>query len=171
MPVPAEVRPANAPDVALLDAAYPERESRHQLRFRQQLAGEGTYFVAWSGEEPAGWVFLAFPEHASERALGGAQLSDLQVAAPYRGAGLGRALLDASEQAASDAGWDTIGLSVTVANPDNELARSIYLRRGYRDSGQGAYRDGYHYHDAAGIRRYHGEQHVYLIKRLSAADS
>ena len=119
---------------------------------------------------PAG-CFLAFPEHASERALGGAQLSDLQVAAPYRGAGLGRALLDASEQAARAAGWDTIGLSVTVSNPDNELARSIYLRRGYRDSGQGEYHDGYHYHDAAGIRRYHGEQHVYLVKRLSGADS
>jgi GNAT superfamily N-acetyltransferase len=115
-------------------------------------------------------VFLVFPEHASERALGGAQLSDLQVAAPYRGAGLGRALLDASEQAACDAGWDTIGLSVTVSNPDNELARSIYLRRGYRDSGRGEYYH-YHYHDPAGIRRYHGEQHVYLVKRLSGADS
>ena len=91
MPVPAEVRPVNAQEVALLDAAYPERESRHQLRFGQQLAGEGTYFVAWSGDEPAGWVFMVFPEHASERALGGAQLSDLQVAAPYRGVGLGRA--------------------------------------------------------------------------------
>jgi GNAT superfamily N-acetyltransferase len=110
------------------------------------------------------------PEHASERALGGAQLSDLQVAAPYRGAGLGRALLDASERAARDAGWDTIGLSVTVSNPDNELARSIYHRRGYRESGQGEFHDGYHYHDA-GIRRYHGEQHVYLVKRLSGADS
>jgi GNAT superfamily N-acetyltransferase len=171
MPVPAEVRPVDAQEVALLDAAYPERESRHQLRFGRQLAGEGTYFVAWSGGELAGWVFLVFPEHASERALGGAQLSDLQVAAPYRGTGLGRALLDAAELAARDAGWDTIGLCVTVSNPDNELARSVYLRRGYRDSGQGEFHDGYHYHDAAGIRRYHGEPHVYLVKRLSGADS
>jgi len=105
------------------------------------------------------------------RALGGAQLSDLQVAAPYRGAGLGRALLDASERAARDAGWDTIGLSVTVSNPDNELARSIYQRRGYRDSGQAEFHDGYHYYDPAGVRRYHGEPHVYLIKRLSWPDS
>ena len=136
----------------MLDAAYPERESRHQLHFRQQLGGEGTYFVAWSGNEPAGWVFLVFPEHASELALGGAQLSDLQVAAPYRGAGLGRGLLDVSERVARDAAWDTIGLSVTVSNPDNKLALSIY-RRGYRDSGQGEY---HHFHDAAGVRRYHG---------------
>src|SRR3954468_8840938 len=110
---PLEVHPITEPEVAVLDAAYPERESRHLLRMRQQLAGEGTYFVAWSGDEPAGWVFLVTPEHASELALGGAQLSDLQVAAPYRGGGLGRALLHASEQAARDAGWDTIGLSVT----------------------------------------------------------
>src|SRR3954468_7100966 len=136
---PLEVHPITEPEVAVLDAAYPERESRHQLRMRQQLAGEGTYFVAWSGDEPAGWVFLVKPEHASERALGGAQLSDLQVAAPYRGNGLGRALLDASERAARDAGWDTIRLSVTVPKADNELARSIYPRRGYRDSGQGEY--------------------------------
>ena len=169
MSEPPKVRPITGPEVAVVDAAYPERESRHQLRLRQQLTGEGTYFVAWSGGEPTGWVFLANPEHASERALGGAQLSGLQVAAPYRGAGFGRALLDASEQAASDAGWDTIGLSVTVSNPDNELARAIYHRRGFRDSGQGEFHDGYHYHDAAGIRRYHGEQHVYLVKRLSGA--
>jgi len=170
MSEPPEVRPITEPEVAVLDAAYPECESRHQLRLRQ-LAGEGTYFVAWSGDEPAGWVFLVNPEHASDRALGGAQLSDLQVAARYRGAGPGRALLDASEQAARDAGWNTIGLSVTVSNPDNELARSIYHRRGYRDSGQGEFHDGYHYHDAAGVRRYHGEQHVYLVKRLNSADS
>ena len=171
MSQPPEVRPITEPEVAVLDAAYPECESRHQLRLRQQLAGEGTYFVAWSGDEPAGWVFLVNPEHASDRALGGAQLSDLQVATRYRGAGLGRALLDASEQAARDAGWNTIGLSVTVSNPDNELARSIYHRRGYRDSGQGEFHDGYHYHDAAGVRRYHGEQHIYLVKRLNGADS
>jgi GNAT superfamily N-acetyltransferase len=102
-------------------------------------------------------VFLVFPEHASERSLGGAQLSDLQVAARYRGAGLGRALLDAAERVARDARWDSIGLSVTVSNPDNALARSIYLRRGYHDNGQGDYHDGYHYHDAAGVRRYHGK--------------
>jgi hypothetical protein len=82
MPEALEVRPITEPEVAVLDAAYPEHESRHQVRLRQQLAGEGTYFVAWSGDEPAGWVFLVFPEHASELALGGAQLSDLQVAAP-----------------------------------------------------------------------------------------
>jgi GNAT superfamily N-acetyltransferase len=171
MPEPPEVRPITEPEVAVLDAAYPEHESRHQVRLRQQLTGEGTYFVAWSGGEPAGWVFLVNPEHASERALGGAQLSDLQVAVPYRGAGFGHALLDASEQAAGDAGWDTIGLSVTVSNPDNELARAIYHRRGYRDSGQGEFHDGYHYHDAAGVRCYHGEQHVYLVKRLGGAHS
>ncbi len=88
-----------------------------------------------------------------------------------RRAAVCRALLDASEQAAHDAGWDTIGLSVTVSNPDNELARSIYHRRGYRDSGQGEFHDGYHYHDAAGVRCYHGEQHVYLVKRLGGAHS
>jgi hypothetical protein len=48
---------------------------------------------------------------------------------------------------------------------------SIYHRRGYRDSGQGEFHDRYHYHDAARLRGYHGEQHVYLVKRLSGAHS
>jgi hypothetical protein len=54
MTEPFEVRPITEAEVAVLDAAFPERESRHQLRFRQQLAGEGNYFVAPSGDEPAG---------------------------------------------------------------------------------------------------------------------
>jgi hypothetical protein len=60
---------------------------------------------------------------------------------------------------------------VTVSNPDNKLARSIYRRRGYRDSAQGEFHDGYHHHDAAGVRRYRSEQHGYLVKRLNGADS
>jgi hypothetical protein len=53
-----------------------------------------------------------------------------------------------------------------------QRARPVHLsRRGYRDSGQGEFHDGYHYHDAAGVRRYHGEQHIYLVKRLNGADS
>jgi len=46
---------------------------------------------------------------------------------------------------------------------------SVHHRRGHRDSGQGELHDGYHCHDAAGVRRYHGEQR--LVKRLSGADS
>ena len=48
---------------------------------------------------------------------------------------------------------------------------SIYHRRGYRDRGQGEFHDGYHYQDAAGVRRYHGEQYVYFVKRLSGTHS
>ena len=48
---------------------------------------------------------------------------------------------------------------------------SIHHRRGHRDSGQGELHDGYHYHDAAGVRRYHGELHVHLVERLSGDDS
>ena len=43
-----------------------------------------------------------------------------------------------------DAGWETIGLSVTVSNPDNELARSIYPTRLPRQR-PGRVPDGYHY--------------------------
>jgi hypothetical protein len=55
------------------------------------------------------------------------------------------------------------------------LAESAGIRaahgRRVRSSGQDEFHDGYHYHDPAGVRRYHGEQHVYLVKRLNGADS
>lgn len=159
-------RPIAAHEVAVLDAAYPEFESRHQVRFGHQQEGQGTYLVAWEEDMPVGWAYLRSPEQATPRARGGAELIDLQVAEPYRGNGHGRALLEAAEEIARAAGCTTIGLAVAVDNPDNDLARAMYLRHGFAYTGEAAYDDGYHYHDAEGVRRYHGEPHLYLIKPL-----
>ena len=165
---PVSPRPIAADELAVIDAAYPEFESRHLHRFRHQQEGLGTYLIAWEGDVPVGWVYVRSTRQASPRARGGAEVIDLQVAERYRRRGHGRALLDAAEQTALADGCTTIGLSVTVDNPHNDLARAMYLRSGYAESGEGPYDDGYHYHDAEGVRRYHGEPHLYLVKRLRA---
>jgi GNAT superfamily N-acetyltransferase len=168
------IHPATAADIALLDRRFPEPESRHQQRGRLQAEGDGSYLVAWARADPAGWVFVARPgsTHASPRAqqLGAAELVDLQVAASRRGLGIGRALMDAAERLALDAGWTRLGLAVTVASANNHIARDMYARRGYGDSGLGEFQDGYVHWDAAGRPQWNGETHVYLVKALDQAD-
>jgi GNAT superfamily N-acetyltransferase len=164
------IRPATDADIDLLDRRFPEPESRHQQRGRLQAAGDGRYLVAWIGVEPVGWVFVARPgsDHTSARSqqLKAAELVDLQVMGEHRGRGIGRALMDAAEQLALEAGWTTLGLAVTVANPNNQIARDMYARRGYGDSGLGEFQDGYVYWDSAGRPHWDGEPHRYLVKRL-----
>lgn len=59
-----------------------------------------------------------------------------------------------------------IGLEVTVSNPHNDVARAMYERHGYRDSGLGEYESGYFYWTESGERRWDGELHRFLIKSL-----
>lgn len=164
------IRRANGADIERLDECFPEPDSRHRHRRRLQDGGQGVYLVAWAGADPAGWVFVHRPgaSEISPRAglLGAAELIDLQVVKRHRGAGIGRALMDAAERLALDEGWTALGLAVTVANPNNDVARAMYARRGYVDSGLDEFEDGYVYWDAAGLPQWDGETHRYLVKRL-----
>jgi GNAT superfamily N-acetyltransferase len=164
------IRPATDADIALLDRRFPEPESRHQQRGRRQAAGDGSYLVAWIGIEPVGWVFVSRPGCSPRsKQLAAAELVDLQVVAEHRGRGIGRALMDAAERLALEAGWTRVGLAVTVANPNNRIARDMYARRGYADSGLGEFQDGYVYWDADGRPQWDGEPHLYLVKELDQA--
>lgn len=160
-------------DIRRLDEAYPEPgrpASRHGVRWDLQERGEGFYFVAWVEETPIGWVFVYRPgsSEASEQAqqTGAAEVLDLQVADPFQSQGAGSALLVAAERIAEEAGWPLIGLEVTVSNPHNDVARAMYQRRGYRDSGLGEYESGYFYWTESGERHWDGEPHRFLIKSL-----
>jgi GNAT superfamily N-acetyltransferase len=115
-------------------------------------------------------VFVARPGCSPRsKLLAAAELVDLQVMAAHRGQGIGRALMDAAERLALEAGWTRVGLAVTVANPNNRIARDMYARRGYADSGLGEFQDGYVYWDAAGGPQWDGEPHLYLVKTLGQA--
>jgi ribosomal protein S18 acetylase RimI-like enzyme len=160
-------------DLDRLDDAYPEPgrpSSRHRDRCGLQESGEGVYLVAWHGNEPIGWVFVHRPDSreasAHGRQLRAAGIMDLWVAPPFRGRGHGTSLLVEAEQVGRDAGWTLIGLEVTVSNPHNDVARAMYERHGYRDSGLGEFESGYFYWTEAGERRWDGEPHRFLIKSL-----
>jgi GNAT superfamily N-acetyltransferase len=167
------IRPITRADVSHVEAAYPEPErpeSRHAERAALQERGDGISLVAWLGGDPVGWVYVRSPssagisEHA--RSTGAAEIVDLFVLPDARGNGHGAALLAGAEDLARQRGWPVIGLAVTVSNPDNDVARSMYERRGYAHDGSGEFEDGYHYWTEDGEQHWDGEPHRYLIKRL-----
>lgn len=71
------------------------------------------------------WIALDHPNGID----GVAYLFDIEVHAEHRGAGYGRALLDAVEGAARDAGADALELNVFGTN---EVAIGLYGSSGYR---------------------------------------
>ena len=167
------VRPVAEADLVRLDDAYPEPgrpTSRHRDRWNLQQHDDGAYLVAWQGDHPIGWVFVRPPgsDEASKhaRALGAAEIVDLSVAPAFQGRGHGTSLLVAAEEHAREAGWTVIGLEVTDSNPHNDVARAMYERHGYEDSGLGEFESGYFYWTESGERRWDGEPHRYLVKSL-----
>jgi len=156
-----------------VDDAYPEPgppASRHRERWDLQERDEGVYLVAWRGIHPIGWVFVYRPgsrvASAQAKQLDAAEMLDLQVDVQFRGQGHGSSLLSAVERLAQDAGWLLIGMEVTVSNPHNDVARAMYERHGYHDSGLGEYESGYFYWTESGERRWDGEPHRFLLKSL-----
>ncbi len=83
--------------------------------------------LAWAGEEPVGIAtcFVGFSTFAGRPLL---NLHDLAVLPAYRGLGVGRLLLAAVEERASELGCCKITLEVAEAN---EVARRVYARAGF----------------------------------------
>jgi GNAT superfamily N-acetyltransferase len=100
------------------------------------------------------------------RSLGCAEMGDLFVAERFRGRSVGGTLMEAAEDWARDQGESNLVLAVTVANPHNDVARSMYERAGYEESGLGVFEDGCFYWDEAGECQWDGEPHRYLVKDL-----
>jgi GNAT superfamily N-acetyltransferase len=140
--------------------------SRHLERAVGQRGGRGLYLIAWCGGAPVGHSFVKWPGDLSSRQARAercAEVEDLFVVPDHRGDGIGTALLEASEQAAREAGHDTIGLAVAL---DNEGARRLYARRGYRDAAQGVFTLRWTSLDDQGVERTWREMCTYLVKDL-----
>ena len=86
--------------------------------------GDGSYLVAWEGDEPLGHAHLALTDPP--------ELQDVSVRPAYRRRGVATALADAAERAAVAQGFARLRLSVSV---DNEAALVMYRQLGYRDTG------------------------------------
>jgi GNAT superfamily N-acetyltransferase len=165
------IRRATAEDVERLDELYPEPVSRNGERLDLQTNGDGVYLLAWRDQGPVGWVFVHRPGSpaSSERSMqaGVAQIEDLYVHEAFRGHGDASALLAAAEDEARTHGWSRVGLSVTVANRHNDVARAMYERHGYRDDGSGPYDGGYWYWTDTGEKRWDAEPYRFIIKDLA----
>jgi GNAT superfamily N-acetyltransferase len=140
------------------------------------MRGDVSCLVAWDQETPIGHVFLRWPggqggltEQA--RALGCVEVGDLFVVEHARSRGAGRKLLEAAESLAAGRCQTLIGLEVTVNNPSNDVARALYQRLGYRDSGLGIFISGYTYWDSAGVPKRDEELHCYLVKRPNVSSA
>lgn len=142
------------------------RAHRHVDRAGAQRAGQGLYLIAWKDGVPVGHSFVKWPgtlssRHARRESC--VEVEDLYVAAEERDEGIGGALLQASEDAAREAGFETIGLAVAL---QNEGARRLYTRHGFRDAGHGTFTLRWTAVDERGAEHTWREECTYLVKRL-----
>jgi GNAT superfamily N-acetyltransferase len=86
--------------------------------------GNGSYLVAWDGDEPTGHAYLALTDPP--------ELQDVEVRIPFHRHGIAHRLIAAVEAAAVAQGADRLRLSVSVGN---QGAQKLYRSLGFVDVG------------------------------------
>jgi ribosomal protein S18 acetylase RimI-like enzyme len=86
--------------------------------------GNGSYLVAWDGDEPIGHAYLAMTDPP--------ELQDLEVRTAFRRRGVAQGLTGAVEALATAKGADRLRLSVSVRN---QGAQELYRSLGFVDVG------------------------------------
>jgi GNAT superfamily N-acetyltransferase len=166
---PADVRVSTLADLDLLDRHIPSggRTSFHRQRFDEQLAGPGTYLVAWLADRPVGHLLIRWTGCKADdvrRATGACtELNALGVWPPeLQRRGIGRQLIHHAEQLAATRGHLTVGLGVADANPD---AARLYERLGYITR-VARYTDRWSWIDHEGQEHYESQPASFLIKNI-----
>jgi diamine N-acetyltransferase len=105
----------------------PERNRDHLTRLLAEPA-LGALWLAMDGEAPVGYVCLCtgFSLEFGRDAF----VDELYVRQPYRGQGIGRALLETAISACPTRNIDALHLLVA---PDNMRARLMYEQRGFTE--------------------------------------
>lgn len=130
------IAPCTEADVAELDRAIPSPGvvSTHAVRYARQVAGDGTFLVAWLDGRPVGhgevlWNGCAAPE-VRAACPDCPEVNGLGVwPESLRSRGIGTAIVRAAEDLAVRRGIGRLGLGVGADNP---RARALYERLGYR---------------------------------------
>ena len=130
-----EVRRLAPADLDAFQASMPSWNSReYAARLGYQGRGLAVQVVAWEGEMAVGRAMVVLPGHpewsVSAFREGCPELRDVAVAADRLRRGIGRRVIEASEEAARAAGFERIGLSVGQ-DAEYEGARALYERSGY----------------------------------------
>jgi RimJ/RimL family protein N-acetyltransferase len=144
-----EFRPLGLPEPMLATLLDGQLRAQH-MGYASQYPDLATYVLAGARDEPlVGRLMLAQDGNGGLPAA--LRIVDLLIAAPWRGRGLGGAVLGLAAAAARAASLDALRLEVAV---DNVGARRLYERLGFvADAGKT---------DSAGL-------HVAMRKRLSRA--
>jgi GNAT superfamily N-acetyltransferase len=122
-------------DLRLLMAAIPSAAPQgHYLRFERQLAGQGTFLIAWADAAPVGHAEIRWDGNdIGDPFARCPQLSDVLVwPAAMRSRGIGTALIAEAEGLARRRGLDQMGLGVADAN---RRAAALCFRLGYEETG------------------------------------
>jgi ribosomal protein S18 acetylase RimI-like enzyme len=116
-------------------STYGDESSRTERAWRDWAAGRwrGGTAIVFSGCADDGTAVGTATGAEYEVEAGVAHVYAMWVAPDARGAGVGRALLDAVEAWARERGCDRLVLSVTETN---ETARRFYEARGFMDTGE-----------------------------------
>lgn len=164
------ISPATLADIEQLTNSFPDWGARqkHGERWQRQQSGAAIYLVARHNDQPVGHALLKWggatdPHVAQRLATACPDLEDLFVLGDWRNQGIGGDLLRVAEALVMRHGFDQLGLSVSVENPD---AQRLYERLGYRDAGFGPYVEQGSYTDEQGQIRSWEETCIYLIKHL-----
>jgi ribosomal protein S18 acetylase RimI-like enzyme len=139
----------------------------HAVRFQEQESGAGDYLVAWIGDEAVGHTLIrwngSMVGFLNDRGVTDPWVEGLAVKRGLWSRGIGTAVMLAAERATRERGFRVIGLAVGV---ENERARALYERLGYRETGLGVFDVTWSYVDAAGIEHPEGETCNYWIKDI-----
>jgi ribosomal protein S18 acetylase RimI-like enzyme len=122
--------------------------------------------VAWLGLTPVGHVLIRWePEDPLRSALPGIPaIESLWVKPEHQSQGIGSRLMERAEDVARERGYDRVTLGVGI---DNERARRLYDRRGYREAGIERCHVEWPYLDERGEERTGGEICTYLVRTLT----
>lgn len=160
-----DIRQLKQEDLAALNEAIPDRY--HQKRFEAQQAGKSNYLIAWQDGVPVGHVDVKWePESQIVKELvpGCPELNGLSVWPPEkRSQGIGSELIVCAERLVKEKGYLKVGLGVDA---DNEKAKSLYVRLGYKVWSHGIYHDQWTEEGADGTKKVHDDECLFLVKEL-----
>lgn len=108
-----ESRPADDPDLnRLLQEAFAELVRRTAAQGHSPVADRAQFLLARLGDRPAGCIAL------QPAATDVGEIKRMYVLPAFRGRGVGRALVDRTEQLAAHLGYRTIRLATSLLHPE-----------------------------------------------------
>lgn len=164
-----EIKLCSEEDLDLLERSIPSSglSKFHERRFQAQREKGREYLIAWLDGKPVGNLDLRYDGFDSEKLSDEMrkipELNAITVAEGCRGKGIGTVLIKEGERRVKERGFKQVGMGV---NPENEGAKRLYERLGYKDSGTGLHRGSWEVTDKDGNTFIESEEGLIYLKDL-----